>query len=565
MYYLSILAAAIVAFSVARLIVTCCGKISRRQLRAFVFWCVLLPGVIGVCVAFFLYSAGNDSYLLSEPSYVAWLVAFLGFTLLSFFVFGLSGLRFDQVRGASKAQFWSIRRSLLVFLASVALLSAVLIAYDWQLKAELTALKEQAWESWQSQKSQTPEPNLAEQRLAPIRVVADQLDAFPEALFEKHLREIDPSDLQFTRLDEELSQAFALIRADLKEIDSLVRSLGSNSRDTWLEDPADRQRLKRLLFLFTIETLNRSQRGEWADAIEDQKNLRQFALAFAQSPSFSWSQLGTYAFALHCDSMERLLILSPDIGTAELSKLIDESIAIRSVHPEVLAATGAFFIEDTCNFYLGMIDDDAAVNDPIFAQLESLPESARGLLFAHLRFRRARDEMNAIRQSSQVFDQFARRFQDPDVTSEWLMIRREENWVQGHLARFDPRDIIIYRVNQLHGRRQVLNCAIAATLFHRQMGRYPENIQNLIPQHLSGPPIDLDSGQQIQLHPFQDGMIICGSRDYDRIKYRSGSNFDREFADSLSSAIFLGPAYQQFFGGRNDSEVSEADSVLSLE
>jgi hypothetical protein len=88
--------------------------------------------------------------------------------------------------------------------------------------------------------------------------------------------------------------------------------------------------------------------------------------------------------------------------------------------------------------------------------------------------------------------------------------KREISWGRYPLAEvsIDTYDPLLDRVTDTHALQRVTMTALALRLYRKENGRYPENLQQLVPKYLPSVPIDPYDGKPLRYRKLQKGFKV---------------------------------------------------------
>jgi hypothetical protein len=88
--------------------------------------------------------------------------------------------------------------------------------------------------------------------------------------------------------------------------------------------------------------------------------------------------------------------------------------------------------------------------------------------------------------------------------------KREISWGRYPLAEvsIDTYDPLLNRVTDTHALQRVTMTALALRLYRKENGRYPENLQQLVPKYLPSVPIDPYDGKPLRYRKLQKGFKV---------------------------------------------------------
>jgi hypothetical protein len=111
------------------------------------------------------------------------------------------------------------------------------------------------------------------------------------------------------------------------------------------------------------------------------------------------------------------------------------------------------------------------------------------------------------RQVSQLIAKFKRK-----CRKGWRVTlgKREISWGRYPLAEvsIDTHDPLLDRVTDTHALQRVTMTALALRLYRKENGRYPENLQQLVPKYLPSVPIDPYDGKPLRYRKLQKGFKV---------------------------------------------------------
>jgi hypothetical protein len=552
MYYIALAALLATTIFVARFCVIVVAWIRPSWLRALLFWLVTIPLLIGtLCLSFSL--GFVDLYYRQMPSFVIAAISALCAFVIALMGFAIVGFGRAEHEAVPRARDWRVSCATRCCIASLGVLIATLLVFDWELRLGLRRLKVEVAQNWERAKL----PPVADADNAAVAFM--ELEASREVL--KSWRatyaglkydQIDSVSDEMTRFREECRPAFEVVREGAR------RSSFHFPRDHASPDPLAEDDLLRLLRdtvdLFRVDIVAHVHRGETSEAVEGVRVLLSVAMHCDTDLRSDGHAVALIARGHAASMIELLLGRDPSPTDEVLLSLIDEQHDPRNLLPEYFAWKNFEEITFICDMYLVLLKGET--EGRLGSDVSQLPDAVRQFGWMFLRLQRVRDELRAARGFSQIRASFAMRHDDPTATYDDLDDRLRFHRPSGTVTALFALDSGYGLVVSTDRDQKLINTMLAATLYRRRHGRYPKQVSDLVPEFLAALPIDLGWGSgPIGLRPIGDGVIVfpamhAGLIDEEFKKY--GTIREDTARHDLGGTLYLGEARDHVFSPHAD-------------
>jgi hypothetical protein len=520
---------------------------------------------VPVCLAvsLFLFSfVGDDTIFFEMPSFAIGLSATLLVFNLTLPGSALLGFRRDKETAALRARTWNLARTGKRLIAASIMTLLAIILFDLQLQYQLRQLKATTLKEWESQPAQeVADVDNAALVFLELLEHEELLDRWKPVIEDLSLRDFDSDDERLAELDT-CKPVFEILRRAAAK--PLYRFPGDKGLPTLLEDDKPSRLFVSAVGLFALHTVQQADQGDVDAAWKDLLALRNAAKHQASDPSLTQLMRGAGAWSISNKVCERILRSKNTISNNDLRRLIDEQHNPRLALPNAFASAETAFTLQLCNTYLGTLSDEE-LDDLNLQHISDLPPIVRFLAHIPDRLMKARDDLIALKARNDVFDSYASRLNDPTATTDDLIHQyRLQLFPVGTMQSGDMRSDAFITIVGISDIQKLSNIMVAATLYERDHGTYPDGTSGLVSTYLTTEPHSLSDGVPYEITSLNGGIVIYRADDAREIEAQLASFGTIEKATAERRYwTFLGPAHTSVFSTNREAEESDGQDWLA--